>query len=103
MIIPAIMALIAMNNPGKDKLSLTSDAPLGCSSNVLVISGREAEMVIMDMMVRLLTNNNVAFTCQVSVFIIWWVKEYPRRFLATRVFIIVFERRHGVLNHLSFH
>jgi hypothetical protein len=32
------------------------------------MSGRDAEIVIMDIMVRLLTNNRVAFTCQLSEF-----------------------------------
>lgn len=66
---PATTEMMAIKSAGKDKESFTKEGPLGRFEKVFVISGREAEMVIIDMMVRLLTNNKVAFTCQLSVFI----------------------------------
>ena len=67
---PATIALNAINSPGNVNTNFTKADAFGKDEKALVISGREAEMVIMDMMVRLLTNKMVAFTCQLSVFII---------------------------------
>jgi hypothetical protein len=63
------MALKAINRPGKDRDSFTRVALFGISENATFISGREAEIVIMDIMVRLLTSNKVVLTCQDSDFI----------------------------------
>jgi hypothetical protein len=74
---PAITAVRAINKAGKERVSFTRAGPFGISANVSDISGREAEIVIIDIMVRLLTNNRVAFTCQVSEFMIYGFKRMP--------------------------
>ena len=67
------MALKAINNPGKGSVSFTSFIPLGISEKACVISGNEADMVIMDIMVKLLTSNKANFTCQLSEFIVRYI------------------------------
>jgi hypothetical protein len=99
MIIPAKIALRAMNKPGKGSTSFTRAGPLGVSEKVWVISGREAEMVIIDIIVRLLTSNRVAFTCQLSVFIGVLFYEIPPDACRLRGYRVVY----GVSDHFSLH
>lgn len=66
---PAIMAVKAINKAGNESVSFTRFSAFGKYENAFVISGSEAEMVIIDIIVRLLTNKRVSFTCQLSVFI----------------------------------
>ncbi len=67
---PAIMAVRAIKRPGNDKVNLTRFSAFDRLENAFVISGKDADIVIIDIMVRLLTSKRVTFTCQLSVFMV---------------------------------
>ena len=100
---PAIIAVRAIKRAGKESVSLTRFSALGNVENVLVISGKEADMVIMDMMVRLLTSKRATFTCQLSVFIMDGVKRNPWWLEPPGAFVIVGLFSELVLYHFPFH
>jgi hypothetical protein len=86
---PAIIAVKAIKRAGNESVSFTRFSAFGIEENALVISGKEADMVIIDIMVRLLTSKRVTFTCQLSVFIGDDVKRNPVRLEPPGAFVII--------------
>jgi hypothetical protein len=62
---------MAINNAGSVNASFTRNSAFAISGKAVDISGREGEMVITDMTVKVLTNNRVSFSAVVFLGIIY--------------------------------